>query len=310
MKGFSHKQIDFDWLSEQAVDDRTLKVLEQTKTIRQQFITSGSYPRINHDIILALRHATLATTLNGSYSTLLAYQEMFLQEEHTHLKAFRDIRGAVIDVGANEGLYALDICHSNPAATVYCIEPNPLALTLLRKNLQLNNVSERCHVIARAVWSKRSWPKLRYLPFVTTNAALDKTTAKSQWLTVPWAKTVRVRAAALDDLLAPYNLKRIDIIKIDIEGSDLEALQGAPKSLALASKVVIEYHSEHLRRAIIHYLKAANFKLVHETRNLVHDTPSCGNLYFVKAYSPGLENKLLNLSATSSIVAIATLPMV
>jgi FkbM family methyltransferase len=187
----------------------------------------------------------------------------------------------VVDAGANEGLYAIAVCKANPDVSVYCVEPNPISLARLRKNLELNNLLQRCHIIPAALWSHPGRQKLKYLPFVTTNASLQGVSAKSRWLLTPTVRSVIVEATTLDGLLELFHLTEVAILKIDIEGSEVEALRGATQTLMKTKRVVIEYHSDLLRQEAIEIMENdKHFQLKHETRDKVHATQSCGNLYF------------------------------
>lgn len=280
----SHKNVDFAWLQNQALDSASKSELRSMQKIREGFIATGEYPEADREVILKLRQATLATTLNCSYSSLYAYQEIFLHREHQNWKQPDLGSGVVVDVGANEGLYAIAICRANPGVTVYCIEPNPITLRKLKKNLQLNNLTDRCQVIPTAIWSHAGRQSLEYLPFVTTNASLSRVKTKSRWLLSPKATSVEVQADTLDEILMPFDLTEISILKVDTEGSEAEILRGAAATLAKSKRVVIEYHSDSLRQEVVDGLTDdEQLQLVYETRDSVHATQSCGNLYFLKA---------------------------
>jgi hypothetical protein len=57
--------------------------------------------------------------------------------------------------------------------------------------------------------------------------------------------SVLVRTTTIDDIADELNLEKIDIIKLNIEGAEIEALEGARKALKLAREVLIAAH--HIR---------------------------------------------------------------
>lgn len=57
---------------------------------------------------------------------------------------------------------------------------------------------------------------------------------------------------------------RIDLVKIDAEGAELDALRGATRTLPLVERVVLEYHSHDLREQVRAFLGARGFAPVLE----------------------------------------------
>ena len=64
-------------------------------------------------------------------------------------------------------------------------------------------------------------------------------------------------------------------MKIDTEGAELDILNGGGDVLGKIRKIVIEYHSDKLKRDCIKFLKKRGFKLVKEEKRV------CGDIYFV-----------------------------
>ena len=59
------------------------------------------------------------------------------------------------------------------------------------------------------------------------------------------AKNIRtINSKTMDELLSSSSLKKIDLIKIDIEGAGANALSGALESLKITRHVIIELHNE------------------------------------------------------------------
>lgn len=274
-----HRRIDFAWLAAQARNNATKEALIAMQGVRERFMNDGTYSAHDRAVVLHLEHARLATTLNKSYSTLFAYQETFRHLEHTRRADFASSGGVIVDIGANEGLYAIAMCNQNEYAEVYCIEANPHTARVLRRNIALNGYENRCHILTSAVWSQPKEMTLLALRTVSTSAALTDSPAKSAWLG-PLAERIPVQAKPLDTILAPHNLE-IAIMKIDIEGSEAEAIKGARETLSRTKRLVVEYHSPELRRDVRNLL-SNDFTLMSATFDKVHGTPSCGNLYFVR----------------------------
>jgi FkbM family methyltransferase len=135
------------------------------------------------------------------------------------------------DVGANIGVYT--VAAARRGALVTSFEPNPATAALLRRTVALNGVGDRVTVREVALASSPGDRMLVSSGGVANVAArLDR------------GGDVRVRAEILD---AAY-----DVVKIDVEGAELDVLAGAAPVLADPARrphtIVLELHVAVLRR--------------------------------------------------------------
>ena len=79
--------------------------------------------------------------------------------------------------------------------------------------------------------------------------------------------TYRVKSIKLDDVIRRLNIKKVDLIKIDVEGAEYRVLRGGIRILKKVNpKLVIEIH-ENLgvnKDIILKFLSKFNYKVVHE----------------------------------------------
>jgi len=125
----------------------------------------------------------------------------------------------VIEGGACCGYHALNIARAvGPEGRVFCFEANPDLVEILKKNMEINGYIDNVEVVHAGLWFEEN-----VMPFPMLNAGLGGASFKNrrQLAAVP---TVPVRMVSLDDL---FSDKRIDFIRMDIEGAELEALKGA-----------------------------------------------------------------------------------
>ncbi len=129
----------------------------------------------------------------------------------------------VVDAGGCWGDTALYFAHEvGSAGKVYTLEFLPENVEVMARNLRLNPVlAERIVVVERPLWSTSG------LSLGVSGAGPGAHVggdAPAESAPVPPTITV-------DDLAAGHGLRRIDFLKMDIEGAETEALKGAVGSL-------------------------------------------------------------------------------
>jgi FkbM family methyltransferase len=162
----------------------------------------------------------------------------------------------VVDVGGHIGAFALMAARRvGPAGRVIVFEPSPDSLRLLRRNLERNDVPwVRLHETALA---EKDGTTLLY----TAADGVDNPAADSL-VESEGRRPVTVTVRTLDAELASEGVGVVDHLKIDVEGAELRVLDGGPKALAAARRVVMEIHTVHVPRAVaVGRLEASGFKV-------------------------------------------------
>ena len=149
-----------------------------------------------------------------------------------------DAQSVYVDVGAHYGYHV--ITAAQKAATVVAVEPNPRLHGLLEKSIRINGLRSKVTLHRCAVSDQEG--EARFV-CPQDDPALGHLAAPDE---APDATLVRIRP--LDAIL--LDLPRIDLLKIDVEGHELEALRGAEKTLAKHPdlKIAIEYAPGHIER--------------------------------------------------------------
>ena len=160
----------------------------------------------------------------------------------------------VIDIGAHLGRYALISANRvGNQGKVITIEANPLVFEKLKKNLELNKVTNTTP-LNYAVFSNKTKINLFVREEESTNTeySLRNTVmVDREKLMLEKSKNaervVEVNADTLDNILDSSGVKQDNVnwIKIDVEGAELEVLKGATNVLAKSKDItlLVEIHN-------------------------------------------------------------------
>lgn len=160
----------------------------------------------------------------------------------------------MFDIGANCGFFALTRCARDPDLRAVAFEPQPHTFERLKKNLAANQFGPRVTAVHAAVGAASGECTLQ----ISAESSMGiVSTSAVQFLEAPVAVTVPM--VALDDFAAREDLWP-DLLKIDVEGFEVEVLKGAAACLQRARFVVLECHSESLTRECQDLLAAADFQ--------------------------------------------------
>ena len=125
-----------------------------------------------------------------------------------------------IDIGAHIGKYTL--LAARKGALVIAIEPHPLNFYYLKKAAHKNILEQKVICINAAAYNSRQKLKLHLSRSSDSHSILPK----------PWMrKSIVVLGLPLDDIVKRLKLRRVDLIKIDVEGAELQVLEGSIETL-------------------------------------------------------------------------------
>jgi FkbM family methyltransferase len=154
------------------------------------------------------------------------------------------------DVGAHVGFFTLlfaRLCGSD--GFVYAFEPNPRNLVYLRKHMDMNGVTNVA-ISPIALGRKRE-----YMFFS------DSCGSEVGCLSQEPTKLI-VPVDSMDNLLAAGVIKPPDIIKIDVEGAELDVILGAERTLRqYKPRLFIAIDDQKNEVPLLHFLRAIGYKI-------------------------------------------------
>lgn len=129
----------------------------------------------------------------------------------------------VLDCGAHVGMFTREALDAG-AKLVVAIEPSPQTQEALRRNFQAEIAAGRVILYEKGVWNRDE-----VVPFLTNEDHACDRVALEAYEGAP--NIIHVPLTTIDNLVAELGLERVDFIKMDIEGSEQQALMGAQSTL-------------------------------------------------------------------------------
>lgn len=150
-----------------------------------------------------------------------------------------------IDIGAGFGLHTLYVANFiKKEERVYTFEPLESNIRLLKRNIALNKLGKCITVIPTTLSNQTNNTLDFYIPRSKRNVCMVGSLAALHRQGI----SIKVRNMRLDDYWQNIN-KKIGLIKIDVEGAELEVLKGAREILSrYKPSLLIEVHGQFLNQ--------------------------------------------------------------
>ena len=179
----------------------------------------------------------------------------------------------IIDAGAYIGGFALLAAMMAPKGKIVAFEPNPAAADKLIENIELNNIK---NIIVRR---KGLWNEKTTLKFHQDLSPTDSSSASSfilednPYITDKDENNTSVEVDTLDNELKKLGISKVDFIKMDIEGSEINAIKGAEETL--------KNHDVNLAIASYHHFegKPTHIQLEKELKRFGYDAQTIDSIH-------------------------------
>lgn len=184
--------------------------------------------------------------------------------EHDRQRFEHDF-ATVLDVGANHGQFALFAHRRFPDAALICFEPLPQARETLEK---VTRGIPRARVVDVAL-AATSEDRQMHVARADDSSSLLEITDRQVALFpgTDEVATLDVHTKRLDEALTPSAIAAPALLKIDVQGAELEVLEGAEGILPNVAEVLVEcsfvelYAGQALADEVVLFLHAHGFRL-------------------------------------------------
>jgi FkbM family methyltransferase len=163
-------------------------------------------------------------------SDFAVFDQIFVENEYSQLDRLKNVR-FVIDCGANVGYSSTYFLSTHPQSFVIAVEPDGDNFDILTRNLR--PYGKRSRAVQAAVWPDHEWLRFK-----------DRGQRGNEWsYSVEQAdQESGVKSVTIPDLIEMSGFNRISILKIDIEGAELNLFKSNIEWLELVDNLVIELH--------------------------------------------------------------------
>ena len=201
------------------------------------------YPATEHSgrFVRGVRSRADGLQFDADSRQVIDWSMLFLGEYEPHMRrlfqALVEPQGVVLDVGANVGAHTLTLANLvGPNGKVLAFEPNPAINRKLARNVGLNRFSNVA-IHQLALGEAEGVLQLR-VPAAGTAEFSNPGMASLVALDSPH-DLVDVGVRRCDDIVRDERLGRVDVVKIDVQGFEMQVLRGMAKTIGDFHPVIL-----------------------------------------------------------------------
>ena len=218
---------------------------------------------------------------------ILNFFDFFHQKKIINFLKKRNIYGfdIFLDIGAHKGESIKLFASNFDISTIYSFEPNPISFQFLIKNFHtIKNKFKNTNIILEnfALGSSNQKILLKQISESSSSTLRDLNENSKYFkkkifflknsINQNFFKEVAVNQILLSNYINKKDIQKIDFIKIDTEGYELEVLKGAKDILIKTSYILFEHHYDdmivknYFFSDIHNFLKENNFKQIYKSK--------------------------------------------
>ena len=171
----------------------------------------------------------------GSFQMFITprYYEHYVRQQYERysseiVKNYLKPNSTFVDVGAHYGYYSLLAHHSCKNIKILAVEPVSENFEILKKNIALNRI-EKSEVYNFAASNVTGFKEFNITEASDSAGFYEHPNVRTK-------KVIRIKTVRLDDMLEN---RKIDFVKIDVEGHEIPVLSGLSKTIANNKNILL-----------------------------------------------------------------------
>ncbi len=241
------------------------EVCECIEIHKDKVILNTNGMRILFDFSQTYCRAESILSMGGDYE----------EEDYSFMKSFLKANDVVFDIGANAGLFSLNLMSKISELKIYAFEPLKPTYEKMLENLDLNPRLKKGIETFNLGFSSKKGMFAFYLPGASEAASmkpiedefyLRESDAKGIYTGRKKQDVLQCNVDTVDSFCKEHFIEKIDLLKCDAEGAERDILLGAKNSLLSYQPIVYcELLRKHARRFgyhpndVIHYMKELGY---------------------------------------------------
>jgi len=216
-------------------------LLKLAKAVLRGSIKNGSDSKYLVETIISLEEGNTVKIVKGGYkfpiyvrngtTDVLVYKSIVENAEYDFV-AEKEPK-IIIDAGANIGLASVFFANKYPNAKIVAIEPEEFNFEMLKKNTApYSNI----HAIKAALWNSICELDL-FGGYDDWGFRLEMDKKESRMEKRHLTKTITI-----EKIIEDFDISKIDILKIDIEGSEKEVFNSSSAWIDKVNSIIVELH--------------------------------------------------------------------
>jgi FkbM family methyltransferase len=186
-----------------------------------------TFARVGQPIRVSIPECATPITLAGKTADVWMFEAVFLHRDYDY--AYPVSPACIIDAGAHIGMTSLYFANRFPQSRILAIEPVPRNYAMLCENTR---GYENIRTIQAALWDDHA------------TLTIENPESQSSAFRVAEVSSCAkpVQAITVNDAFKMLDVEQVDLLKIDIEGSEKQVFSGDTSWLRNVKMMVIELH--------------------------------------------------------------------
>lgn len=207
--------------------DVAIKFINEPNFRNYFFLVIKLSNRKRYNYIKNIKFSKYSIDIPDTLSFLGQYKELFINQNYYFSSS--DQSPTIIDCGSNIGMSIIYFKSIYPFANIYGFEPDPYLYNILKKNLKKNKIYD-VKLSESAVWTNEKI--INFLSDGADGGHISETSVNTK---------IKIKSTRLKNFLDKF--QKIDLLKLDIEGSETDVLLDCSESLKKIDNLFVEYHS-------------------------------------------------------------------